>query len=192
MSERYVWSQRVVHWLMVALLISTYLIGLHMTAAGFGHGVRAEDAATGDWLAAIHKLLGIVILFLALIRVSMRLMLGSPPTPPYQERIITYLALAGQIGLYFLMIAIPLLGWLSLSAAGVDSGFLSLEPLVEFSLPPLIDEDWDLYERLRSLHADFGLAFALLVGAHVCFAIIYIIRRLVRGRGEFPRIWFRL
>lgn len=186
MVERYSWTQRVLHWLMVALLVGAYAIGVYMTDVGFVHGARPGEADLADLLGAVHKLLGVALLPLALLRVGLRLALGTPTIPAFQERLLTFIVLAGQVGLYGLMIATPLLGWLALSAGG----FLSLQPLAAGALPALTAEDPALYADLIEAHRICALALGLLVSAHVAIAALYLLRGLARGRSEFPRMWF--
>jgi cytochrome b561 len=66
------------------------------------------------------------------------------------------------------MLAMPLIGWGMLSAAGAP-----LPPLAGIQLPPLVVHDIVLYTRLRQLHTLVGEAFFALVTLHLLAGLMH-------------------
>jgi cytochrome b561 len=113
------------HWLMLSLLIAVYAC---IELRGFYP--RGSDLREG--LKTWHFMLGLGVSALVIVRLAIRLAAGStppvPPAPPvWHERLAGLMHLA----LYVFLMAMPLLGWLTLSAAGKSIPFFGL------SLPPL-------------------------------------------------------
>ena len=68
-------------------------------------------------LFAFHKSLGITVLVLSIFRLIWRLLNPPPVLPAQLTPIEKFFAHLAHWGLYFLMIAMPLTGWLMVSAA---------------------------------------------------------------------------
>ena len=106
--RRFTPLQRALHWIMAVCILAMLFIGVGMVST------VASEYLT---LVNIHKPLGILILILALIRLVVRLVYGAPPLPldlPEPMKLAAYLS---HYALYALMIAMPLIGWVMLSAA---------------------------------------------------------------------------
>src|SRR5271170_3503374 len=97
---------RILHWLMAALLVAMLFIGVSMVAK------------VGDyhWLLSLHRPLGILILILAAIRLVTRLLTPTPELPPGMSQMERLVVKMSEYVLYFLFIALPLVGWAMLSA----------------------------------------------------------------------------
>jgi cytochrome b561 len=114
--------QRVFHWLMSLCIFAMLFIGVGMVST-----VTTKYLG----LVSIHKPLGITILVLALIRLALRLYYGAPALPADLPEPMKLAAKLSHYAFYALMIAMPLLGWAMLSAAGypvVLYGGLHLPP----------------------------------------------------------------
>jgi cytochrome b561 len=72
-----------------------------------------------------------------------------------------------HITLYALMIGMPLLGWLLLSAAGKPIPFFGLE------LPALISKNKELADLIKEIHETIGTAGYFLVGIHAAAALFH-------------------
>ncbi|MFE9578125.1 cytochrome b [Nocardia sp. NPDC006044] len=81
-----------------------------------------------------------------------------------------------------LLLAQPLIGWAMVSAT---EGSVRLAGGVELPAPAWVD--WNLYERLRPLHAYFGYALLVVFTAHIC-AIAF--HALVLRDGLLRRMLF--
>lgn len=84
-----------------------------------------------------------------------------------------------HLGLYALMIGLPLLGWLTLSAAGKPIPFFGLE------LPALIGADKKLAGDLKELHETLAVAGYWLIGLHAAAALFH---QYVRRDGTLQRM----
>jgi cytochrome b561 len=136
---------RLMHWLMAALILAMLFIGV---------GTVSTVSEMRTWLIALHKPLGILILCLAAIRLCLRLTLESPALPadlPWRQ---VWAARFSHALLYFLMFALPLVGWTMLSAGGYPVTLFGA-----FQLPPLVGIDPWLFALMRRAHA--LLAFLL-------------------------------
>ena len=69
--------------------------------------------------------------------------------------------------LYALMIGMPLLGWLVLSAEGDPIPFFGLQ------LPPLIGPNEGLEETIKEIHETFGTVGYFLIGLHAAAALFH-------------------
>lgn len=147
------------HWLTLALLIGVYAC-INLTEL-YAKGSPPREALK-DW----HFMLGLMVLLVAL-RLLNRLVAGNPevvpPLPLWQHR----LASATHIALYVLMIVMPILGWLTLSAAGKPI------PLLGFQLPAFLAENKNLSGQLREVHETVSTVGYFLIGAHAVAALFH-------------------
>ena len=100
--------------------------------------------------------------------------------PLWQQR----LASAVHVALYVLMVAMPILGWLILSASGEPIPFFGIQ------LPALLTANEDLADQLEDVHEVIGTIGYFLIGAHALAALFhhYITRdntlvRMLPGKG---------
>jgi cytochrome b561 len=157
-------AARVLHWSMAALILAMLFIGVGMVAS-----VSERHA----WLLAIHKPLGIAILLLAIVRLTVRLRHPPPPLPADLPALQKFAALASHWLLYFLMLAMPLIGWAMLSAGGYP--VMLGESL---RLPPIYPADPVAFAVLRHLHGWFALLLFLTFLVHMAAALYHgLIRR---------------
>lgn len=147
------------HWVMFGLLITVF--------ASIELGVLFEKGTEPrEMMKTVHFIVGLVVLTLVLFRVASRL--RSPqPTPAHIPGgpLVKLLAQLAHIALYAVMIGMPILGWLSLSAAGKPIPFLG------FELPALISPDKDLSKQIKALHETIGVASYWLIGLHISAAL---------------------
>ena len=143
-------SSRLLHWTMAAMILITLGIGVTMVAS----------MASYHALISIHRLLGIAILLLVIIRFVNRL-LYPPPLPATMSRMEHVAATSSEWTLYALMFLLPLIGWAMLSAAGY--------PIILYGsvrLPAILSHNLPLYAVLRQTHAILAYALFLMFLAH--------------------------
>jgi len=149
-----------IHWLMVLLFVAVYgTVELHEL---FGKGSDLRKV-----LMTWHFMLGILVFVLVWLRLAARLSGPTPailPEPPGLQQLSSKLL---HLALYALMIGMPLIGWLMLSAAGKPIPFFGLE------LPALIGENKDLAEQLEELHEVVGTTGYFLIGLHTVAALYH-------------------
>ncbi|MBN8262673.1 MAG: cytochrome b [Xanthomonadales bacterium] len=167
------------HWLVVVLILAMAWIGLRMGDLPNG----PDKIAT----YALHKSIGISILAIALLRLGWRLFAGAPAhvagTPAWQARA----ASLAHVGLYGLLLAIPLSGWLLNSAAGFPLQWFGM-----VNLPALAGKDHALHELAEEAHELLFWALVLLALVHAAAAIHHhlFLRDDTLSR-MLPRGWLR-
>lgn len=160
--------QRMLHWTMALLILTMLFVGI---------GMVATVSHAHDTLIALHRPLGIAILLLVLLRIGVRLKRGGPSLPDDMPALQRVIAKLSHLVLYTLMLAMPLIGWSMLSAAGY--------PVTLFGaihLPPIVPHDVRLYALLRALHTYLALALFLAVLGHLAAALFH---GLIRRDGVF-------
>ena len=160
--------QRLLHWLMALCILTMLFIGVGMVST-----VTPKYLT----LVAIHRPLGVTILVLALIRLAVRLRDGAPPLPADLPPMMKLGAVLSHWALYALMIAMPLIGWGMLSAAGY--------PVVLFGglrLPPILPQSASLHALLWGAHFCLAFAFFGVILLHLAAALYHA---LVRRDGVF-------
>jgi cytochrome b561/polyisoprenoid-binding protein YceI len=146
------------HWVIVALVITQFVLASKAENLPLGMAKLATLAR--------HKSVGITILGLALLRLGWRLWnRNSPPLPANLRPHERGLAHLGHHGLYLLLFAMPLSGWLMSSAKNYPVSWFG-----HFTLPNLVQPDEGLFELMKSTHgvlagALFGLAVLHLLAA---------------------------
>ena len=161
-------SQRLLHWLMAVCIPSMLLIGI---------GMISTVAPKYLTLVQIHKALGIIILILALARLTLRFVYGAPALPPNLPILEKLAAESSQYILYTLMIGMPLIGWGMLSASSHPVILLG-----NVHLLPILPVNPTLYSLLRAAHYCFALAFFALILMHFAAMVFH---KLVNNDGLF-------
>src|ERR1700722_9172561 len=154
--RRFTPLQRLLHWVMAVCILAMLFIGVGMVSTVMPKFLP---------LVAIHKLLGIAILVLALIRLVVRLRYGAPALPADLPEPLKLGAILSHYALYALMIGMPLIGWAMLSAAAY--------PVVVFGgvrLPAIVPQSAGLHAWLWGAHFYLAFAFFALVLLHVAAA----------------------
>lgn len=159
-TERYGALSIGMHWLMLLVLVAVY-------ACIELRELYPEHSAAREALETLHYSLGLTVLALVALRLAIRWSSPGPRpaagTPAWQRRA----AAAVHVALYALMIGMPLLGWLALSAGGEPIRFFGL------ALPPLLAPDEALAHDLEEVHEAFGTAGYFLVGLHALAALVH-------------------
>lgn len=158
-SEAYGIVSRFFHWL-------TALLVFVMLGLGWGREVMpgAWRPAMMDW----HKSIGITILVLFAARLFWRLYTKPPRLPETLSRLSKHAAHGVHGLLYLTLAALPLSGWLMLSAMGRPPSLFGLAVL-----PPLIDKAPGLVPLLKNAHELMAYGLVALVVAHVAAALLH-------------------
>ena len=114
---------RTLHWLTALLMI--LCIG-----AVWGHEAFDKTNPLRAQLMQTHFLLGGIIGLTTILRLLVRTLV-KPPLHPMTP-LVARMAKAGHLGLYFLMLGLPVCGYLAVSGKGLPINLLGL-----ISLPPL-------------------------------------------------------
>ena len=154
---RYSGTAIALHWLIALAVISAFGLGLYMHDLPLSpHKLR---------LYSYHKWIGITVLALMLARIGWRIAHAPPPLlemPAWQRS----LAHGVHIGLYLMLLVVPLSGWLMSSALGYKVVWLGLVPL-----PDLIAKNKELGEILKAVHKSLDFVLLGLLTVHVVAAL---------------------
>lgn len=167
-EPRFTALSRILHWVMAVLILAMLFIGIGMVAT------VSERYAL---LVSIHKPLGVLILLLVVIRIANRMFNPPPSLPRHLPAWQKLAAKASHLVLYALMVAMPLIGWGMLSAAGY--------PIVLYGplhLPPILPHDDALYAALRSAHTVLAYLLFATILAHLGAALMHA---LIHRDGVF-------
>lgn len=148
------------HWLSFLLVAGLGTIGLIMT-----------DLPTSPFkieVYALHKSFGLTVLALSLLRVVWRLVAGAPRPVPGSPAWQNAIATITHGAMYFLLLVIPLSGWLFNSAAGFPLKWFGL-----FSVPRLSTYDPGLKAFARDMHETLFYVLAALVLVHAAAALYH-------------------
>jgi cytochrome b561 len=163
-APAYTVTARLLHWvtaLVVALMIPLGVI------IGNDWGGPLQDS-----LYALHESLGALLIPVVLARLGLRL--TNPPLPLPQDipPLQRFAAQVTHAGLYALLVAQPLVGWIAMSASGAPVSVLGL-----FALPSIAPENRVFSEQLFMLHGLIGLSIAGLIAAHIGAALYHHVVR---------------
>lgn len=149
------------HWLTFVLVVLAYIFMEFREIFERGSPAR-------EFMKATHYSLGITILALTLARLVIKVREpAAPPISPAPAPWQQTAAKLGHIAIYIFLIAMPLVGWATLSAEGDPVPFFGLE------LPALVDPDKVLSGRLEEMHEIGGTLGYFLLGGHALLAIIH-------------------
>jgi cytochrome b561 len=177
-GSRYGTVARVLHWLLAALIVGSFCVGLYMAGLPFSP-LRLR---LFNW----HKWAGITILTLSALRLLWRL---THPPPPLGARIVAAMPgwqLSAYRGthllLYLLFFVVPLLGWAYSSALGVPIVLFGVLPLPDF-----VPVDKEFAEQvLKPMHQASAFTLAAVVVVHVGAALKH---RFVDHDDLLRRMW---
>ena len=182
-AHRYTHIAIVLHWVIAAgiacNLILVWLVG------------TLPDSAT-RFLVDTHKSIGLTVLGLAIMRLLWRLSHPPPPLDPAIGRLQRLGAHAAHWGLYGLIFAMPITGYIHDSAwRGAASHPLVLFGLIPFPriwplqhLPPHTRDH--IHDLFFTFHATLAYAVYALVTLHVAGALKH---QFVDRRPELQRMW---
>ena len=141
---------RSLHWLVAALIVAAFGLGLLV------------DTFPSSWEYGIvnaHKLIGVAILCLVVLRLAWRAG-HQPPTPEPTGWLLERTASLGHVLLYCLMVAVPVIGlafavW---SGQGISFGL--------FSIVPVMAENEAVAHQIGEIHELAAYALIGLAGLH--------------------------
>lgn len=148
------------HWIIAAMILANFVLVW-----------SAEDApkAEEQRLVGLHMANGISILILSVLRILWRV---THPAPPFEESLKSWeVALAKIVHalFYFLIIAIPLTGWIMVSAHSGGAG-VNVFGLFEFPGLPFAKSDATA-DTLHEVHEVLAFLMLLLFLLHTAAAL---------------------
>jgi cytochrome b561 len=164
-ANRYTFTQRMLHWLIAALIFGMLLGGLTFWALGDEGLVNLAGPQVTANLYMYHKSIGLLVLLLTVLRIWLR---RRDPAPPYDPPLSAGERLVGGttvLVLYLISIGLPIGGALATTLSGYPVQFFG------FELPGLLAENKELGETLFFYHGLGGLALGLVVLLHMAAGI---------------------
>ncbi len=158
MSSHYTGTAKAFHWLTALAVIGLLALGHFMTSLD----LSPLKLQLYSW----HKWVGITVFVLTALRLVWRLTHHPPPLPPAMAPHLKLAAHAGHWGLYGLLFAMPLVGWLYSSAAGFPVVLFGVLPL-----PDMVAASKPLADTLGYMHWIGGWAMLFLLLGHAGAAI---------------------
>lgn len=149
------------HWLTFLLVVLGY------TFMEFRE-IFPRNSFGREFMKATHYSLGLTILGLTIARLVIKL--TGEPAPAIDPPSAAWLRAATKLShaaIYLFLIAMPLLGWATLSTDGDPVIFYGLE------IPALLGPDKILSGRLEELHELGGKIGYVLLGGHALLAILH-------------------
>jgi cytochrome b561 len=179
-TERWGPVSQLLHWLIVLMILGMGTVGLVMT--------EMRNSPDKIQLYLLHKSFGLTVLALIALRLLWRLYAGAPQpvagTPHWQERI----ASLTHGGLYALVFAMPISGWLLNSAAGFPLRWFGL-----FNLPSIAAKNESLHELAEEAHEWLFWILIAVAVMHAAAAIYHhVFQRDATLARMLPRGWLRV
>jgi len=157
--DRYGHVAQLLHWVVVGLIIAQFVLAS-----------TAEDlprlSAHRLEITALHKSLGITVLLLAAVRLVWRAVSPPPLLPASMKPWERAAAQAVHWGLYGVMFALPLSGWMWSSASNYPVSWFGL-----VQLPDLVQPGKDLKDLFHEGHEILGTLLLVLAALHVLAAL---------------------
>lgn len=153
-------TAKILHWLIVALVATQYVIGWTMPDIHRG--------TTPEGLIAWHLWVGAAIILVLVIRILWRL---THPVPLVRDNVPRWQQLLAALthGLLYLVLAILLLlGWANASARGFPISLFGIVPL-----PPIMPAGSRPGMAMGDIHSFIGWVLLALVGVHVLAALYH-------------------
>ena len=167
-SDSYGNISKVLHWAMAIIIIGLMVVGLYMT------GLDREDPSRRD-LYHLHKAFGLMVIFLAIIRIGW-IFISHPPQLPAGLKVWeTKLAKSAKHLLYLLILVVPASGYVMSTLLGYPVDVFGL-----FEFPMLLDKNKDMGELFRSVHWIIAYIMIAILALHIAGALKH---RLIDG-GE--------
>jgi superoxide oxidase len=159
-TPRYSLASLSLHWVMLILIATAYLLILLREYYPKGSDFR-------EGLKMWHFMVGLSVLLLVIIRIVARLSSRVGPITPAPPAWQVVFAKTIHGTLYAFMIAMPILGWLILSASGKTIPFFGLE------LPALVAPDKAFAGDVQEMHELIGTIAYYVIGLHAVAALFH-------------------
>ena len=167
-------TARRLHWLVALLVFIQLPLGFYMAYRGNdmenvnekGETVKGLwDALTGV-LYSSHKVIGLTVLLLVVLRLIYRLTQGAPRSDPTVPAALTGVSHLVHWSLYALLIAVPIGGYIAISYGGYLEVF-------GVHLPAITEKNDDLSKEVFEWHETGAILIIAFVALHIVAAIYH-------------------
>jgi len=155
--DRYNALMIVIHWLMAAIVASAAISAFVID--------EMPNAATKASMTNLHFVFGSLALALVVVRVLVRLTTPVPALPADTHPHVAKAALVGHLGLYALMLGVPLIGVITAfyRGRGIDFGLFQIASPFEAHRPTS--------KFFKEIHELVAWGFFAAIGGHALFAL---------------------
>ncbi len=181
--QRYNSVAIILHWVMAIAFLLMLTSGIVMEYVPLEKSLEFQ---LDQW----HKSLGVLLLLTFIVRIIWRVISTLrhqiPPLPQHFSKTEKRAAKFGHWGLYFFMLAMPITGWIMVSAS-----VYGLPTIVfnwfEWPHIPNLQGNETVAEIAETLHFYFAIGFGLMILVHIGA----VIKHAVKDRENLlPRIWW--
>lgn len=170
------------HWIIAVLIIANICVGLYM-------GELPRSDPMKFTIFQIHKSIGLTVLVLSILRLVWRLMNPIPPLPAGMNPALKYGARTSHFLLYFLMIFIPLTGYIMVSASPLGNGtsyfFLFDWPNLPLFAGMTRAQLHPIHETWETAHVYLAWSAIVLIPIHIGAALYH---GMIRRDGVLQRM----
>ncbi|TCM67256.1 cytochrome b561 [Acinetobacter calcoaceticus] len=160
-SQYYTRTAQWLHWSMALIFICAWIIGFY---SGNFLSYDSDGSFKGQ-VISLHKNIATVIIFLVVLRIFWRYTHPTPQLPDSMSPSMKKLAHWAHLGLYFILLALPITGCLFSWSAGHPAPVLYL-----FEIPRLVQDNPDLLKIVMPVHIYLSWFAGLLIAGHVLAA----------------------
>lgn len=168
-ASRYTTVAIILHWMIAISIIGLIGAGLWMVEAI----KKPETRALAFDVYQLHKSLGLTVLVLSVVRLLWRLAHPAPPLPAGMSSIERFGATFTHVAFYVLMIAMPLAGWVMVSASkfGLPTIVFGLFEWPHIAWIAALEGKEPVEAAAKSAHKYMGYGLAALLALHVGAAL---------------------
>lgn len=180
-ARRYHSVSIVLHWTMLLGFVFMLASGLYMVNADIPKADQFK-------LYQVHKAAGVLMLWAVLLRLLTRFLSTAPQLPieiPARER---SLAKIGHIALYMGLLAIPLSGWLMVSASPFGLPTFVFVDWIKWPHIPGVARNKEIEALAKSAHWYLVITMLVLLVSHIG-AVIW--HKKKQGLNLINRMWWR-
>jgi cytochrome b561 len=154
------------HWIIAIVIVALLAMGAVMVRMTPGSSLQLE-------VYQFHKSLGIAVLALTAVRLAWRLFHPQPPLPANLKPWEMALARVTHLGFYVLMIALPLSGWMMVSASVWNIPTVVFGAFTLPHLPVLggLENKKPVEDALKETHEALAIGMLILLALHVAGAL---------------------
>ncbi len=154
-------SAKFLHWSVAALIVTQYVLAKLAERAE-----HLDDTLNQLALLANHKSVGMTVLFLAIVRVGIRLTHKPPALPNAMPNWQKTASQISHLLLYGFLFALPVTGWLMSSAKAYSVSWFNL-----FAFPNLVEPAESLAQQLQTTHSYLADALVVVAVLHILAAL---------------------
>jgi cytochrome b561 len=164
-AHRHAYATIALHWAAAAAIL--------LAAGSVLWREWVENDALRTLLMQVHKQAGLFVLLALVARIAVRFHMGFQDHAGSMHLLMRWAAHLAHLGLYALLLSLPVLGLAVCNASAIDVSFFGL-----FRLPSLVRDDPDLAATLPDAHVWAAWVMLVMVGLHVVAALWHhVVRR---------------